>query len=117
MESRTTQHQEETKRNYRHIPEVERRLEQSIHSTSMEIVEEGIRIDKDTSHTGIDKDTPPPSVIFSGQLEVKQGYTDKGSHDEKENECEEQNSKQGIHLMSPHGSEDIMQLNVNCRKG
>lgn len=83
----------------------------------MEIVEEGIRIDKDTSHSGIDKNTPPPSVIFSSQLEVKQGYTDEGSHDEKEDESKEQDTKQGVHLMSPHGSKDVVKLNVDSREG
>lgn len=81
MESRTSQHEEESKRNNSHVPKVERGLEHSTHSTSVEIIEEGVSVDKQPSHSSIDECAPPPSVILPSQLEVQQCHTDKGGND------------------------------------
>lgn len=83
----------------------------------MEVVEEGIGVDEKTSHSCIDERTPPPSVIFSGQLEVQQGYADERSHNKEEYEGKEKNSEESVHLVPPHCSEDVMKFDVDCRKG
>ena len=76
VESSTAQHQEEGEGDNGHISKIEGRLKQTIHSTSVEVVEERIGINENTSHSGIDKGTPPPSVILSCQLEVQQSHAD-----------------------------------------
>lgn len=117
MESRAAQHQKESEGDNSHVSKVERRLKQTIHTTSVEVVEERVRVDEDTSHTSIDESTPPPSVIFSGQLEVQQCNTDEGSHNKKEDECKEEDSEESIHLVTPHCSKDVVELNIDGREG
>jgi len=117
VETSTSQHQEESERDDGHVSKIERRLEQATHSTSVEVIEERVCVDEETSHSCVDESTPPPSMIFSGQLKVQQGHTDERGHDEKKDERKEKDSKQSVHLMSPHGGKDVMKFNVNCRKG
>lgn len=114
MEPRASQHQEKCEGNNSHVSKVEGRLKQSIHATSVEVVKERVGINENTSHACIDKCSPPPSVIFSGKLEVEQCHADKGSHNEKKDEGKEKDSKECVHLVSPHGSKDVMKLNVDC---
>ena len=117
MESRAAQHQKECEGDNRHVSKVERRLEQTIHTTSLEVVEERVSVDENTSHTSIDEGTPPPSVIFSGQLEVQQCHTNEGSHDKKKDERKEEDSEESIHLVTPHCSKDVVEFNVDSREG
>ena len=93
VETWTSQHEEEPKWNNWHVPKVERGLEHPTHSTSVEVIEEGVSVDEQTRHSSIDKCAPPPSVVLPGQLEVKQCHTDEGCDNQKQNEGEEKNSK------------------------
>lgn len=86
VETSTSQHQEESEGDDGHVSEVERRLEQATHSTSVEVIEERVGVDKKTSHSCVDESTPPPSMIFSSQLEVQQSHTDEGRNDEEKDE-------------------------------
>ena len=116
MESSTAQHQEEGKRNDRHVPEVKRGLEYTTHSTSIEVVEERISVDENTSHSRIDECTPPPSMVLPRQLKVEQSHADERCHNDEEHECKEKNSEEGVNLMSPHRSKDVVEFDVNRRK-
>ena len=116
MESSTAQHQEEGKRHDRHVPEVKRGLEYTTHSTSIEVVEERISVDENTSHSRIDECTPPPSMVLPRQLKVEQSHADERCHNDEEHECKEKNSEEGVNLMSPHRSKDVVEFDVNRRK-
>ena len=91
-------------------------MEHPTHSTSVEVIEEGVSVDEQSGHSSVDECAPPPLVVFPSQLEVQQGHTDEGCDNQKQDEGAEKNSKQGVDLMSPHRSKDVVKLNVNCRK-
>jgi len=117
METSTAEHQEEGKRDDRHVPKVEGGLEHTAHATSVEVIEERICIDEQPGHSCVNEGTPPPSVIFPRQLEVEQRHTDKGRHNNEKGESEEKDTEEGVDLVSPHGSEDVVELDVNRREG
>ena len=64
LEPSAAQHQEERERNDSHVTKVERSLQYSAHSTSMEVEVKGIDIDEKTGHASVDVSRPPPTVIF-----------------------------------------------------
>ena len=82
----------------------------------MEVIKERISVDEQSSHSCINEGTPPPSMVFPRQLEVKQCHTDKGSDNNKKDEGEEKDTEKGIDLVSPHGCKDVMKLNVDSRE-
>ena len=102
VETSTAKHQEEGKRDDRHVTKVERRLKHTTHSTSVEVIEERICVDEQPGHSCIDEGTPPPSVIFPRQLKVEQRHTDEGRHNNEEDEGKEKDAKKGVNLVSPH---------------
>jgi len=77
---------------------------------------EGIGEDKKPSGTSVEQRTPPPGVIFSCELEIKERDGDERSHDDKHDEGEEQDAEQRVDLVSPDGSEYIVKLNIDRRK-
>ena len=81
METSAAQHQEEGKRDNRHVPKIERGLKHPTHSTSVEVIEERICVDEQPGHSRIDEGTPPPSVIFPRKLKVEQRHADERCHD------------------------------------
>ena len=113
MEGGGTQHEEEGKGNNGHVTEVERSLQNSRHATSVVVVVKTVHINQQTRHTAVDKGGPPPAMIFSGQLEVQESDSDECCDNDQQNECQEEDSKESVNLVSPHGGEDVMKLDVN----
>jgi hypothetical protein len=91
-------------------------LEHTSHTRSVEVVEEGINVDEDSSHATIDEGCPPPLVIFSRQLEVQQCHSNEGRDNDQKNKGNEQNTEESVDLVSPHGSENVVKFNVDCRE-
>lgn len=82
----------------------------------MEEVVERICVNENTSHSRIDEGTPPPSMVLPRQLKVEQSYADEGCHDDEEDEGKEQDPEEGVNLMSPHRSKNVVEFDVNRRK-
>ena len=117
VEGGTAQHEEEAKGNGGHVAKVERTLEQTGHAGSVVVVEDGVDVDEDAGHTAVDKGGPPPLMVLTGQLEVQEGDGDEGRHNHEKDEGKEKDTKKGVDLMSPHGGKDVVQLDVDGRKG
>ena len=86
LKASTSKHQKEGEWNNCHVPEVKGRLQNTTHATAVEIVVERVHVDEETRHTTIDVGCPPPTVIFSRQLKIKQRNSNEGGHNDKENE-------------------------------
>ena len=56
-------------------------------------------------------------MVFHCQLEVGKRDGDEGCHNDKDDEYEEQNGVDGVHLVPPHAGEDVVQLNVDGAEG
>ena len=56
-------------------------------------------------------------MIFPSQLKIGQRDRDEGGHNHKHNEGEEQDPKKRIDFMAPDRCEDMVQLDVDGRKG
>ena len=52
-------------------------------------------------------------MVFHHQLEVGEGYGDERCDDDKQYKSNKQYTEQRVNLMPPHGSEDVMQLDVD----
>lgn len=83
VEPSTSQHQKECIRNDRHVPKVKRRLEHSRHPASVEVVKEGVAVNKQPRHSRIDECAPPPPVVLARQLEVKQRHANEARHNDQ----------------------------------
>jgi len=83
----------------------------------VEIEVKGISVDIDSSHTTIDKDRPPPTMILSCQLKVEKSHSIKAGDNDNKDEGKEQDAEEGVDLVSPHTCKDVMQLDVNGGKG
>mmetsp|Transcript_25200 Transcript_25200/g.60609 ORF Transcript_25200/g.60609 Transcript_25200/m.60609 type:complete len:208 (-) Transcript_25200:892-1515(-) len=83
----------------------------------MEVIKEGVSVDEQSGHSRVDEGAPPPSMVFPRQLEVQQRHADEGRDDDEEDEGEEEDAKEGVDLVSPHGREDVMELDVDGREG
>jgi len=57
------------------------------------VVVEGVGVDEESSHSSVDVASPPPAVVFSGQLEIKQSHRDERSDNDQQNESNQQDSK------------------------
>ena len=71
LEPGSSEHKEEAEGHNCHVSEVEGRLQNTCHSTSMKIVVERVDVDEDTGHSSINVGGPPPSMIFACELEIK----------------------------------------------
>ena len=83
----------------------------------MVVVEEGVHVYEDPSHSSIDEGGPPPPVVLPGELEVEQGHRDEGRHNDEQGEGEQQDPEEGVDLVAPHAGEDVVQLDVDGREG
>jgi hypothetical protein len=79
----------------------------------MKVEVERVNVNEDPSHASVDIGRPPPSVIFSCELEVQERHSDKGRYSNQQNKGQEQNAKESVDLMTPHTCKDVMQLDVN----
>lgn len=82
----------------------------------MEIKVERVNVDKETRHTPVDVGSPPPSVILSGELEIKKSHGDERRDNHQQDKCKEKDTEECVNLVAPHGSENVVKFNVNCRK-
>ena len=62
------------------------------------------------------KGSPPPTMVFDRQLEIRHRDGDKAANQRKQRQRNEQNAKQGVHSVAPHRCKDVMQFNVNRTK-
>jgi hypothetical protein len=99
------------------VPKVKRQLQNTVHVRSVEEVKERIREDEKPRSTPVYEGAPPPHVILSRQLEVAEGYGDKGGHDNKHDKGQEKDPKQRVDLVAPDRGEDVVQLDVYRREG
>jgi len=93
LESSASKHEEESEGDNSHVPEVERGLQQTCHSTAMEVVVEGIQVDEDSCHSSVGVRCPPPTMVLSRELEVQEGDGDEGCHDDEKDECNHQHAE------------------------
>lgn len=56
-------------------------------------------------------------MIFSRKLEVQKSHSNERGDNHEQNKGQEENSKQRVDLVSPHGGENVVELNVNREKG
>ena len=117
VEANKSEHDEERIRDDAHVTKVEGQLQHAVHVGAVREVVEGVHEDKQTGGATVDEGGPPPSVVLAGQLEVQQGDGYERGHNHQQNERNEQNAKEGVDLVAPDGREDIVQLNVDRRKG
>ena len=66
-----------------------------------------------TTHEG----APPPPVVFYCELEVGEGYGDKGCDNDEDDEDNEEDGVDGVDLVAPHAGKDVVQLNVDGAEG
>lgn len=78
--SNETEHHKEGVGNDAGVSKIKRYLQQAVHIRSMKEIEERISKNKNSGRSSIEKHTPPPSMVFASELEVKQRDGDKGSH-------------------------------------
>lgn len=116
LESRSSKHQEKGERNDSHVSKVEGALQNTGHLTSVIVKVERIGVDEKASHTSVDIGCPPPSMVLSRELEVKQRDRNEGRDGDEQDEREQENSEQCVNLMPPHGRKNVVQFNVDSRE-
>ena len=52
-------------------------------------------------------------MVFNSKLEIGQSNGNKGRHDNQDDENNEENTVDGVHLMAPHTGKNIVQLDIN----
>lgn len=83
----------------------------------MKEVEEGVTKNKQSSGTTVYETSPPPLMIFSGQLEVKQRNGDEGCDNGQHYKRQIQDAEESVYLVAPDSRKDVMQLDVDRREG
>ena len=68
-----------------------------------------------SGHSNATGDVPP--VVLHCQLKVRQRDDHEGRDDEQQNEGQEQDAEQRVHLAAPHRREDVMQLDGDGGEG
>ena len=56
-------------------------------------------------------------MVLPSQLEINRGNRDKARHDKQHDESQEEDTKQGVNLVTPNGVENIMKLDVDSGEG
>jgi hypothetical protein len=57
---------------------------------------------------------PPPLMVLNSKLEVCEGYRDKRSHNDEDDEDNEQYAIDSINFVTPHTCKNVVELNVDC---
>ncbi len=61
-----------------------------------------------TCASAAEEAAPPPPVVFNSQLKVGEGDGDEGSHNKEDDEHDEENAVDGVHLVAPHAGKDVV---------
>ena len=75
-----------------------------------EHIKEGEHEDEERSTAGVHEGSPPPSVVFAGQLEVAQHDGDLPGGDEHQHEDGQQEAEDGVHLVGEEGGHEEVDL-------
>ena len=109
-----TEQQEPTVANNAHIAEKVGCLHEAIHVTSQVKVVERVAKYSYCGASTAQHRSPPPLVVFRGELEVRQAHRHECRDEDENDEYDEQHAVNCIHLVSPHRGEDVEELDVNC---
>ena len=61
-----------------------------------------------TCASATDEAAPPPSVILDCQLEVGERDSDERGHDKQNDEYDEEDAVDGVHLVPPHAGKNVV---------
>lgn len=79
----------------------------------MEVVEEGIAKNEEARRTSIEERPPPPSMIFTRQLEIQQSHRDERCDRDEHDKSNIQYSEESVYFVAPDTREDVVQLDVD----
>ena len=105
--------QKPTVTNNGHVSEVVRALQKARHVASQMIIIERVTEDRDRGTATAQHRTPPPFVVFRGELKVRQRNRHKRRDEDENDEDDEEYAINRVHLVSPNRSENVEQLDVN----
>ena len=60
---------------------------------------------------------PPPCMVLHCQLKVGEGNCDEGRDNNKNDEDNEEDGVDGVHLVAPHAGKNVVQLDVDGTEG
>mmetsp|Transcript_18486 Transcript_18486/g.45975 ORF Transcript_18486/g.45975 Transcript_18486/m.45975 type:complete len:697 (-) Transcript_18486:14-2104(-) len=116
-EADVAQHEEEAVADGEHVPEEEAGLHEAGHVGARVVVVEAVPVDEQAGGAPAQHGAPPPLVVLHRQLEVRQRDGDERRDDDQDDEHDEQDAVDGVHLVAPHGREDVVQLDVDGAEG
>ena len=116
-EPNRAEHQEEAVAHHQHVTKEEARLHEAAHIAAREVVVEAVPVDEERGAASAHDASPPPPVVLHRKLEVRQRDGDEARHDNEDEEHDEQDRVDRVHLVSPHGREDVVQLDVDSAEG
>jgi len=57
---------------------------------------------------------PPPLMIFSSKLKVRQCHSNEGSDYKQDDEDDKENAVDSVNSVAPHASKYVVEFNVDC---
>jgi hypothetical protein len=85
--------------------------------TPVVVVEKAVAQHEERRAASTHEAAPPPAVVLYGQLEVGEGHSDEGSHHDQNQEHNEQDGVDCVHLVAPDAGKDVVQLDVDGTEG
>eukprot|EP00982_Pelagococcus_subviridis_P013739 31275-Pelagococcus_subviridis.AAC.3 len=108
-----SEEQEKPVTNHGHVPEEKARLHEPGHVAPGVVVIEAVCVYEHPRAAAAQDASPPPLVVLHRELEVRQRDRYERGDDDEDDEHDEQDAVNRVHLVSPHGREDVVQLDVN----